>query len=326
MTKKWNVYVTREIPRPALDLLAQHCEMEVNPEDRVLSKAELIEKVKGRDGVLCLLTDPIDAEVLDAAKGAKMFANYAVGYNNIDLAAATERGVLISNTPGVLTDATADMAWALLFATARRVVESDNFMRAGKYEGWGPLHFLGQEITGKTLGVVGGGRIGCSFARKAQGFEMKIIYTDIEPNSDFEAETGGTFVDLETLLKESDFVSLHVPLLPETTHLISDKEFKMMKKNAILINTSRGPVVDEKALVKALQEGEIWGAGLDVYEDEPAMTPGLAELDNAVICPHIASATYETRTKMGMMAVENLLAGLRGELPPNCLNPEVLKK
>jgi glyoxylate reductase len=325
MSKKWNVYVTRAIPQPALDLLAQHCELEVNPEDRVLTKSELIAKVKGKDGVLCLLTDPIDTEVLDAAKGAKMFANYAVGYNNIDLEGATQRGILISNTPGVLTEATADMAWALLFATARRVVESDKYTREGKFNGWGPMHFLGQEITGKTLGVVGGGRIGSSFARKATGFDMKILYNDIEPNAEFEKETGGQFVDFDALLKEADFVSLHVPLLPETTHLISERELKLMKKSAILINTARGPVVDEIALAKALKEGEIWGAGLDVYEWEPELAPGLTELDNVVICPHIASATYETRTKMGMMAVENLLAGLRGELPPNCLNPELVK-
>ncbi|WP_227763766.1 2-hydroxyacid dehydrogenase [Zhaonella formicivorans] len=326
MSKRWNVYVTREIPKPALDLLAQHCDMEVNPEDRVLTREELLEKVKGRDGVLCLLTDTIDAEVLDAAKGAVIFANYAVGFNNIDVQAATERGILITNTPGVLTETTADMAWALLFAVARRVVESDKYNRAGKFKGWGPLHFLGQEVTGKTLGVVGGGRIGTSFARKAKGFDMTILYTDVAPNPEFEAQTGGKFVDMETLLKEADFVSLHVPLMPETKHLIGEKELKMMKKSAILINTSRGPVVDELALVKALKEGEIWGAGLDVYEWEPEMAPGLAELDNVVVCPHIASATYETRTKMGMMAVENLLAGLRGEVPPNCLNPEVLKK
>lgn len=325
MSKKWNVYVTREIPKPALDLLARHCEMEVNPDDRVLSRAELLEKVKGRDGVLCLLTDTIDAEVLDAAQGAVMFANYAVGFNNIDVKAATERGILISNTPGVLTETTADMAWALLFATARRVAESDKYTREGKFKGWGPLDFLGQEVTGKTLGVVGGGRIGSSFARKAKGFDMTILYNDVAPNAEFEALTGGKFVDLETLLREADFVSLHVPLMPETKHLIGAQEFKMMKKSAILINTSRGPVVDEIALVQALQEGEIWGAGLDVYEWEPELAPGLAELANAVICPHIASATFETRTKMGMMAVENLLAGLRGEMPPNCLNPEAKK-
>lgn len=307
MSKRWNVYVTREIPKPALDMLAQYCDMEVNPEDCVLKREVLLEKVQGRDGVLCLLTDRIDKEVLDAARDAVIFSNYAVGFDNIDVEYASTRGILISNTPGVLTEATAEMAWALLFAVARRVVESDRYNREGKFNGWGPLHFLGQNVTGKTLGVIGVGRIGTSFAKKAQGFEMKILYSNTRVNADFEAQTGGKYVDLDTLLQESDFISLHVPLSPKTKHLISGRELKLMKKSAILINTSRGPVVDEKALVKALKEGEIWGAGLDVYEKEPEIAPGLAELNNVVMCPHIASATEETRTKMGMMAVENLL-------------------
>lgn len=326
MSKRWNVYVTREIPKPALDLLAQYCDLEVNPDDCVLKKEVLLEKVRGRDGVLCLLTDRIDKEVLDAAHGTVIFANYAVGFDNIDVPYATERGILISNTPGVLTEATAEMAWALLFAAARRVVESDKYNREGKFQGWGPLHFLGQDVTGKTLGVIGGGRIGTAFAKKAKGFEMKILYSHTKANPDFETKTGGRYVDLDTLLKESDFVSLHVPLSPRTKHLISDRELKLMKKSAILINTSRGPIVDEEALVRALKEGEIWGAGLDVYEREPEITPGLAELKNVVLCPHIASATEETRTKMGLMAAENLLAGLGGKIPPNCLNPEVIKE
>ncbi|QGP91183.1 Putative 2-hydroxyacid dehydrogenase [Neomoorella glycerini] len=320
---KWNVYVTRLVPQPALDLLAEYCDLEINPEDRVLTRAELLEKVRGRDGILCLLTDILDDEVFTAAKGVKIFANVAVGFNNVDLEAATRHGIMISNTPGVLTEATADMAWALLFTVARRVVEGDKFTRAGKYKGWGPLLMLGQEITGKTLGVIGAGRIGTAFARKAKGFDMKILYHDVQRSEAFEAATGGTYVDKETLLKEADFVSLHVPLMPSTTHLISTPELKLMKKTSILINTSRGPVVDEKALVKALQEKEIWGAGLDVFENEPELAPGLAELDNVVLCPHIASATWETRTNMALMAANNLLAALRGELPPQCLNPEV---
>lgn len=320
---KWNVYVTRLVPQPALDLLAEHCDLEINPEDRVLTRAELLEKVRGRDGILCLLTDILDDEVFTAARGAKIFANVAVGFNNVDLEAATRHGIMISNTPGVLTEATADMAWALLFAVARRVVEGDKFTRAGKYKGWGPLLMLGQEITGKTLGVIGAGRIGTAFARKARGFDMKVLYHDVQPSKAFEEATGGQFVDKETLLKEADFVSLHVPLMPSTTHLISTPELKMMKKTAILINTSRGPVIDEKALVEALREKEIWGAGLDVFENEPELAPGLADLENVVLCPHIASATWETRTNMALMAANNLLAALRGELPPQCLNPEV---
>lgn len=322
-----NVYVTRMLPDPAIELLKQHCDVEINPDDRVLTREELIDKVRGRDAVLCLLTDTIDDEVFEAAgPQCKIFANYAVGYNNIDVTAATKRGIIITNTPGVLTDATADLAWALLFATARRIVESDKFMRSGQFKGWGPLMFLGADITGRTLGVIGAGRIGANFAKKAKGFDMTILYNDIAPNEAFEKETGAKFVDRETLLKESDFVSIHVPLTPQTKHLISDNELKMMKKSTILINTSRGPVVDEKALVKALKEGEIWGAGLDVFENEPEMEPGLAELDNVVVVPHIASATIETRTKMGLMAVNNILAVFRGENPPQIVNPEVLDK
>lgn len=320
-----NVYVTRMLPQPAMDILNEHCDVEINPEDRVLSREELLEKVKGRDAVLCLLTDDIDEEVLGAAGArCKIFANYAVGYNNVDVDAATKRGVAITNTPGVLTDATADIAWSLLFATARRIVESDNWLRKGNFKGWGPMLFLGRDITGKTLGIIGAGRIGANFAKKSKGFEMKVIYTDIARNEAFEAETGGTFVDRETLLKESDFVSLHVPLMPETIHLIGEKEFKLMKNTAVLINTSRGPVVDEKALVKALKEGEIWGAGVDVFEREPELEPGLADLDNVVIVPHIASATIETRTNMGLIAVRNIIAMFEGKTPPYCVNPVVL--
>ena len=324
--KKPNVYVTRMLPQAAIDLLKEHCQVEINPEDRVLAREELLEKVKGRDAVLCLLTDTIDEEVLESAGlECRIFANYAVGYNNISVEAATKKGIIITNTPGVLTDATADLAWSLLFSVSRRVAESDKYTREGKFKGWGPMLFLGRDITGKTLGVIGIGRIGANFAKKSKGFEMRILYNDIKPDEEFEKETGASYVDKETLLKESDFISVHVPLLPSTRHLIGEKEFKLMKKTAVLINTSRGPVVDEKALVKALKQGEIWGAGLDVFENEPLLEPGLAELDNVVIVPHIASATIETRTNMGLIAVRNIIAVFKGEMPPNCLNPEVLK-
>ncbi len=323
---KANVYVTRMIPIPAIELLKKHCEVEINPDDRVLTRQELLEKVKGRDAVLCLLTDNITDEVFEAASPqCKIFANYAVGVNNIDVAAASRRGIIITNTPGVLDNATADLTWALLFAVARRVVESDKFLRAGKFNGWGPLLFLGRDISGKTVGVIGTGRIGANFARKAIGFDMKILYSDIQSNRDFEKETGAIYVDRETLLRESDFVSVHVPLLPSTRHLLSEKEFKLMKNSAILINTSRGPVVDEKALVQALRKGEIWGAGLDVFENEPDIAAGLADLDNVVIVPHIASATIETRTNMGLIAARNIISTLSGEKPETCVNPEVIK-
>ena len=319
------VYITRMLPQQAIDLLREHYEVEVNLEDRVLSKRELLEQVKDKDAVLCLLTDTIDKEIFEAAgPGCKIFANYAVGYNNIDVTEATKRGIVITNTPGVLTDATADIAWALLFAAARRLVESDKYVREGRFKGWGPMLFLGRDITGKTLGVIGTGRIGSNFAKKAAGFDMKILYNDTAPNSEFEKSTGASFADMEYLLKESDFISVHVPLLPSTRHLIGEKELHKMKRTAILINTSRGPVIDENALVKALKEGVIWGAGLDVFENEPELAPGLTELDNIVIVPHIASATIETRTKMAMMAAENIITVLSGRSAPNCVNPEVL--
>ena len=324
--KRKSVYVTREIPDAAIQSLKQHFEVEVNPQDRVLSREELIEAVRGRDAVLCLLTDAIDAEVLEAAgPQCRIFANYAVGYNNIDVAEATKRGIVITNTPDVLNDATADMAWALLFAVSRRVVESDRFAREGKFKGWGPMLLLGRDITGKKLGVIGAGRIGFNFARKAKGFDMEILYTSTKPNEEMEKQLGARFVDKETLLKESDFISIHVPLTPDTRHYLGQVEFKLMKKTAVLINTSRGPVVDEKALVNALKNGEIWGAGLDVFENEPEIDSGLKVLDNVVIVPHIASATIETRTNMGLTAARNIIKVLNGGVPENCVNPEVLK-
>jgi lactate dehydrogenase-like 2-hydroxyacid dehydrogenase len=327
LENKWNVYVTRRIPESAIAFLGEHCDVEINPEDRELTREELLEKVRGRDAVLCLLTDVIDGELMDAAGSqCKIFANYAVGYNNINLDEATKRGIIITNTPGVLTEATADLTWALLFATARRVVEADKFLRAGKFKGWGPMMFLGLDITGKTLGIIGAGRIGRNFAKKAVGFDMKILYYSNRPDHAFERETGASFVDMETLLHEADFVSIHTPLTPATIHLIGEKELKLMKKTAILINTARGPIVDEQALVTALKNREIWGAGLDVFEHEPELDPGLAELDNVVIIPHIASATIETRTKMGLIAAQNIIAAMKGEEPPTLVNKEVLKQ
>lgn len=321
MEKRWNVYVTRMIPQPAIDLLRENCDVEVNREDRVLSREELLENVRGRDAVLCLLTENIDDEVFKAAgPQCKIFANYAVGYNNINIEDANKNNVMITNTPGVLTDATADLAWTLLFSTARRVVEADKYIREGKYNGWGPMLFLGMDITGKTLGIIGAGRIGSNLAKKAKGFEMKILYNNVKRNEGFEKETGAIFVDKETLFKESDFISVHVPLLPSTRHLISTEEFGMMKNTAIFINTSRGPVVDEKALVEALKNKEIWGAGLDVFENEPEVNPELINMSNVTLLPHIASATIETRTNMGLIAARNIVAAMNGDVPPNIVN------
>lgn len=323
----YNVYVTRRIPDPGLELLRRECEVvEVNPEDRPLTKEELLDGVRGRDGVLCMLTDDIDEAVLRAAEKARGFANYAVGYNNIDVAKATELGKVVTNTPGVLTDATADMAWALLLAVARRVVESDRFMRSGKFTGWSPMLFLGADVTGRTLGIVGAGRIGTAVALRSRGFDMKVLYCDHRVNETLERELGARRVELDELLAESDFVSVHVPLTDRTRHMFSTEQFKRMKRSAIFINTSRGPVHDETALVEALRGGQIAGAGLDVYEDEPRMKAGLADLDNVVVCPHLGSATIATRSRMATMAAENLIAIVKGERAPNCVNPEVYEK
>lgn len=325
MIKKWNVYVTRRIPQMAIDLLKENCDVEINEEERVLTKQELLKQVKGRDAVLCLLTDSIDDEVFKAAGSqCKIFANYAVGFNNVDLDAANKNNIMITNTPDVLNDATADLAWTLLLSTARRVVEADKFLRDGKYKGWGPMLLLGKDITGATLGVFGTGRIGTNFAKKAKAFEMNIIYNSVKRNEKFEEVTGGVFVDKETLLKEADFISLHVPLLPSTKHFISTEEFRLMKKSSILINTSRGPVVDEKALAKALESGEIWGAGLDVYEDEPKVNADLIKMNNTVFLPHIASATEQTRTNMGLIAVRNIIDVIEGKIPRNLVNKEMI--
>ncbi len=324
-----NIYVTREIPEGGLKLLREKFgEFEMNTEDRVLERDELLAKVKGRDGVLSLLTDKIDAAVFDAAgPQCKIFSNYAVGFNNIDVGEASLRGILITNTPGVLTEATADLAITLLFAAARRIVEADAFTRAGKFKGWGPLLMVGQDVTGKTLGIVGAGRIGANVALKmGKGFGMKILYADKFANPELEKEVGAEKVELETLLKQSDFISLHVNLTPETTHMISAPQFAIMKLNCVLVNTSRGPVVDEKALVQALKEKKIFAAGLDVFEDEPALAPGLIELPNVVIPPHIASATFWTRTRMAEMAAKNLIDALEGRMPEFCVNKDKLKR
>jgi len=320
------IFVTRRIPEPGLKLLEKHHDMEVNPHDRVLTKEEIIKGVKGKDGLLCLLTDPIDADVINSEPKLKMISSYAVGYNNIDIKAATKRGIPVSNTPGVLTDATSDMTWALLFSVARRIVEADKFTRAGKFKGWAPMLMHGQDVTNRTLGVVGAGRIGTAFALKSKGFNMNVLYVDEKKNETLEKEVNAKKVTFDELLKKSDFISLHVPLMPSTHHLIGEKELKMMKKNAVLINTSRGPVVDEQALVFALKEKQIFGAGLDVYEHEPEITEELKKLDNAVLQPHAASATIESRTKMAIMAAENMVAGLKGEIPNNCVNKEVFKE
>jgi glyoxylate reductase len=317
---KMKVFVTRKIPDEGLDLLRKKVNLDVWKEDRVIPRKELLKRVKGVDGLLPLLTDEIDGEVMDAAAPQlKIIANYAVGYDNIDVEAAAERGILVANTPGVLTEAVAEHTFSLLLAIARRVSESDRFTRAGQYKGWEPMLLLGTELQGKTLGVVGLGRIGSRVAEMAvRGMGMRAIYYDIKRSRGFERRLKAKFCkNLADLLKEADFVSLHVPLIPATRHLLGTKELKTMKKSAYLVNTARGPVVDEKALVKALRGGWIKGAALDVFEEEPKLAPGLAKLENVVLTPHTASATIEARGAMARLAAQAILSALAGKKPKN---------
>ncbi len=322
MTK---IFVTRAIAEQGIALLTDAFGKEsvtVSPHNKAVPRPELNQSVKGCDAILPVVNDVIDAEVMDAAgPNLKIIANFGVGYNNIEVAAATERGIVVTNTPGVLTETTADLAWALIMATARRINESERYLRAGKWEAWGPQLFLGLDIHGKTLGIFGMGRIGQAVARRARGFNMRVLYTNRNQfSADIERELGATYVDKATLIAESDFISIHCPLMPETIHAFGAVEFKAMKNTACLINTSRGPVVDEAALVSALKADEIYAAGLDVFEHEPAVHPELMDLQNAVLLPHIGSASRETRTKMAEMAAANIVAVLKGQVPVNPVN------
>lgn len=317
----YKIFVTREIPGFGINFLKKqkNFHVTISPYDRVLNKQEIIKYTKGVDAFLCMFTDKIDGSLMDKiGPQLKIIANYAVGFDNIDIKAAKERGIMVTNTPGVLTEAVAEHAIALLFAVARRVVEADQFTRDGKYEGLAPMLFLGPEIAGKTLGIVGLGRIGSEVAKRMRdGFGLKIIYYDEFRNQELENRLGIQYVTLNQLLKTSDFISAHVPLLPSTRHLFGEKEFKLMKNSAYLINTSRGPVIDEKALVCALKKKIIQGAALDVFEFEPRLAPGLAQLDNVVLTPHIASATIEARGKMGELAAQSIIDALSGKKPQN---------
>jgi glyoxylate reductase len=323
------IFVTRDIPDHGLKLLKakKGIQLSVYKEDRAIPRAELLKRVKGIDILLSLLTDKIDAEVMDAAgPKLKMIANYAVGFDNIDLKAAADRGIVVTNAAcPEISESVAEHALAMIFALAHRIVETDTWTRQGKYKGWGPKMFLGMDIKGKTLGLIGGGAIGSALARRMRdGFDVNIVYTDIKRNEKLEAE-GAKFLKQDQLLHQADFVSLHVPLLPSTRHLISAKELKAMKKTAFLINTSRGPIVDELALVKALMRADIAGAGLDVYECEPLIDCNpkdmyeLRKLPNVVLTPHTASATIEARQAMSETAAKNILAFLEGKTPPNIL-------
>jgi len=324
---KPKIYVTRKLPERGLQIIRKHFDMEVWPEYAPPPKKTIIEKAKNVDALATLLSDKIDAEVFNAAPRLKIVSQLAVGFDNIDIPEATKRGIYVTNTPEVLTDTTADFAWALLMALARRVIEADKYVRTGQWKvGWHPDMMAGRDIYNATIGVVGAGRIGYAVAKRATGFSMKILFYDVVPRPEIEKDFGAKKVDLDTLLKESDFVSIHVPLMKETQHLINEQKLKLMKKTAYLINNSRGPVVDEKALYKALKEGWIAGAGLDVFEQEPTPADNpLLKLDNVAVAPHISSASIETRSKMGEMVAENLVAFFEGKKPPNLLNADVMK-
>lgn len=316
------VLITRPLPNPAPRLVAEAAsDVWINPEERSLSPQELLELVPGYDVVICQLTDRIDKTLIQAAASCRLFANVAVGYNNIDVAEATRHGIYVSNTPGVLTDATADLAWTLILAVARRAVEGDHAMREGRFPGWSMNYMLGRQVTGATLGLVGPGRIATAVAERAAGFRMRLLCHGPTPPTRL-LELGAQPVSLDELLQRSDFVSLHVPLSDDTHHLIDARAFARMKPTAILINTSRGPVVDELALVQALRSGQIAGAGLDVYENEPNMAEGLADCPNTVLLPHLGSATTQTRQAMAVAPAENAVALLKGRVPPCAVNPE----
>jgi glyoxylate reductase len=314
MAKK--VFISNILPEEARSLIPPDVALDYNAGDRPLAKRELIARLEGAEGLICQIITTVDEEVLAASAALKVVANVAVGYNNIDVGAARRRGVVVTNTPDVLTETTADFAWALLMAAARRVVEADRYARTGQWKAWSWDLLWGLDVHGKTLGVVGFGRIGRAVARRAWGFGMRVLYQDAVPaDAETERNLRATAVDLETLLRESDFVTLHTPFMPDTRHLIGEAALQKMKKTAILVNAARGPIVDEAALVRALTEGWIAGAGLDVFEQEPAIHPGLVPLANVVLAPHIASASYDTRVAMATLAVRNCLAVLEGKPP-----------
>jgi glyoxylate reductase len=320
------VFLTRVLPPAVMDRLAATTELAFNPENRGLTPAELIAGTRGRDAVLTTLLDRVDGAFLDACPGLKVVANFGVGYNHIDVAAATARRIPVTNTPGVLTEATADIAFGLLLATARRFTEGERLVRDRKWASWEPMQLLGQDLAGATLGLVGFGRIAQAVARRARGFDMKVVYWNRTRLAAVEEEKLGVeYRERDVLYAASDFVSVHVAYTPETHHLINAAALARMKPSAIFVNTARGSVVDEAALVHALKNHTIAAAGLDVYEDEPALHPGLYEMPHCTLLPHLGSATTGTRTKMGMLAVDNLLAVCAGQRPPNCVNPEILR-
>ena len=324
MTNKPKVFVTRIIPEEGLSLVREACDMELWEHELPPPREVLLEKIKDKVGVLSLLTDKIDAELMDANPQIRVVSNFAVGFDNIDIKAATERGLPIGNTPGVLTDTTADIAFTLLMATARRISESIDYVRAAKWKTWGPMLLMGQDIHKATLGIIGFGRIGQGMAKRASGFDMKVLYHDVYRRQDLEQSMGVTYADIDTILAEADFVSIHTDLNPRTRYMFNAAAFAKMKRTAILINSARGPIVDHMALYEALKSGQILGAGLDVTDPEPIpVDHPLLTLPNCLIVPHIASASVATRGKMASMAAHNLIAGVRGERLPTPVNPNV---
>ncbi|MFQ5587693.1 MAG: 2-hydroxyacid dehydrogenase [Nitrospiria bacterium] len=318
MPNKPIVFLTRVLPKPVMERLQSAFDLRFDPSDVPHDKAQILEGVKRADGLIAMLSDPIGREVLDTGVHLKIVANYAVGYNNIDLEAAKAHRVAVTNTPGVLTETTADLTWALLMTVARRILEADQWVKAGRWTGWAPTEFMGMDVFGKTLGLVGLGRIGQAVARRAAGFNMNVVYFSRRrlPEA-VERELGVSYLPLTEVLKSSDYVSFHLPLNEASHHLIGESELRRMKPSAFLINTSRGPIVDEKALCAVLAEHRIAGAGLDVYEAEPVVSPQLLQLSNVVTLPHIGSASFETRVQMGLMVMENLSAVFQGRTPPN---------
>lgn len=324
MKRRWRVLVSINIPQVGIETLEKYCQVSVNTREIKLSKEEIMDKLFDKEALCCGVEDMIDSEVMDSGPRLKIVANYGVGYDNVDIQAATERGIMVTNTPEVLSQAVAEMTWCLLLCLARRAVEADSFVRAGRYKASGPRFFLGTEIGRKTLGIIGAGRIGTAVARKAAAFNMQILYHDLVENKKLE-KMSAKKTGLDYLLEHSDFVSLHISLTGESIHLIGERELALMKKTAYLINTSRGKVIDETALVKALEKKRVAGAALDVYENEPQITRKLLKMRNVVLTPHIGSATKETRDKMSIMVAKNCIAVLKGERPSHLVNTKVLE-
>ncbi len=323
------IYITRPLPEPALRVLEGVVEYrQWSRDDEAIPRETLLREIPDADGIICVITEKIDAEVIDRARRCRVISQVAVGYDNIDIAAATRRGILVTNTPGVLTETTADMAWAILLAAARRVVEGDKFTRSGRWKTWELMALTGQDVHGATLGIVGMGRIGAAIARRSTGFGMPVLYHNrTRVDAALERELGARYVTLDDLLRQSDFVVTSCALTPQTRHLIGERELGLMKPTAVLVNIARGPIVDQRALYRALVDRKIWAAGLDVFEVEPVPTDEpLLRLDNVVVPPHLGSASVRTRLRMATMAAENCVAAVTGRIPPNAVNPEALER